>query len=211
MRSSQSRDAGCQYSSSMSAALGNKSQKLLKRRVLINTGVGSSRDATVKTRKSLVFFYKELKPTDDSYWFSLQHRRRGHEETRASTLKFTISNLSQDNKARPLGIQAYLDVEDLDPFERRLYLDEDKVDKGYIGRILSEAVRIVKRELNRRVVLPKVVWQSLCETLDKLVNIDQWVMRKVKMRRIVERSPRFLAFTRTKDDHPPDSSSVCET
>jgi hypothetical protein len=195
----------------MSAALGNQSQKLLKRRALINTGVGSSRDATVKTWKPLVFFYKELQPTDDSYWFSLQHRRRGHEEARASTLKLTISNLSQDNKARPLEIQAYLDVEGLGPSERRLHLDKDKVDKEYIGRILSEAVRIVKRELNRRVVLPKVVWQILGETLEKLVNIDQWVMWKVKMRRIVEKSPRFLTFTRTKDDHPLVSSSVCET
>jgi len=195
----------------MSAALGNQSQKLLERRVLIDTGVGSSRDATLKTRKPLVFFYKELKPTDDSYWFSLQHCRRGHGETRASKLEFTISNLSLDNKARPLEIQAYLDVEGLDPSEQRFRLDKDKVDKEYIGRILSEAVRIVKRELNRRVVLPKVVWQSLGETLEKLVNIDQWVMRKVKMRRIIERSSRLLTFTRTKDDHPLVSSSVRET
>lgn len=195
----------------MSAALGHQSQKLLKRRVLINTGVGSSEDVTLKTREPLVSFYKDLKPTDDCYWFSLQHCRRGHEIARASMLKFTVSNLSLDNKAQPLKIQAYLNVEGLGPFEQRFHLDRDNIETEYIGRILSEAVRIVKRELNRRVILPEVVWQSLGETLEKLVNIDQWVMRKVKIRRIFEKPSRLLTPRRKKDNDPLVGRRACET
>lgn len=195
----------------MSAALGHQSQKLLKRRVLINTGVGSSEDVTLKTREPLVFFYKDLKPTDDCYWFSLQHCRRGHEIARASTLKFTVSKLSLNNKAQPPEIQAHLNVEDLVSFERCFILDRDKIEKDYIGRILSEAVRTVKRELNRRVILPEVVWQSLGETLEKLVNIDQWVMRKVKMRRICEKPSRLLTPRRKKARDPLLERRVSET